>query len=86
MSIQNLSKLVSTVDYLFVIKWISTFILLTGVALTTYNVYPMNVYVSLVGNLGWLYVGFMWREWSLITVQTVIVMIYTSGLITKALT
>ena len=62
------------------LKWASTFILLFGVWLTSINYYPLNVYVSLLGNLGWLIVGFAWGEYSLITVQGVIVMIYLVGM------
>lgn len=85
MSMLIWSSSVRRFDYLFYVKWLSTFILLTGVTLTTYNVYPMNVYVSLIGNLGWLYVALRWRDAALITIQAVIVMIYLSGMVTKAL-
>jgi hypothetical protein len=65
----------------FCFEWLATFLLLTGAALTSYNVYPMNVYFSLVGNLGWLVVALSWRKWSLITIQLVITVIYLAGLI-----
>lgn len=85
MTTQNFTSLVRRFDYVFFIKWVSTVILLVGVALTTRNVYPLNVYVSLVGNVGWLFVGIVWREWSLITVQTVIVLLYASGMVSNFL-
>jgi ABC-type siderophore export system fused ATPase/permease subunit len=66
---------------LFFLEWASTGFLLTGVALTSFNIYPMNIYLSLIGNVGWLFVSLAWRKWSIITVQFVIVMIYIVGMI-----
>jgi hypothetical protein len=68
----------------FYIKWGSTIVLLFGVWLTSINYYPLNVFVSFAGNLGWLFVGLAWGEYSLITVQAVILLIYASGLITHS--
>jgi len=67
----------------FCFEWISTFILLAGAALTSLNIYPMNVFLSLAGNLGWLVVAVAWRKPSLIVIQLVITVIYVAGLIDK---
>ena len=67
----------------FFFEWGSTFILLCGAALTSLNVYPMNVFLSLAGNLGWLVVSLMWRKPSLIVIQLVISVIYVAGLVDK---
>lgn len=69
----------------FIIEWLSTTVLIIGVALTAWNVHPLNVYVSIIGNFGWLIVALMWRKWSIITVQVVVVMIYLFGMISKGL-
>jgi hypothetical protein len=63
----------------FILEWSSTFILLVGVWLTAINHYPLNVFFSLLGNIGWLTVALFWRKMSLITVQTVIVLLYIVG-------
>jgi hypothetical protein len=65
----------------FLIEWLSTIILLVGVALTAYNIYPLGIWISFIGNLGWLVIGYMWRKWSLIAIQIIISTIYFSGLI-----
>jgi len=61
-------------------EWISTAILIIGVGLTAWNIYPLNIYFSLVGNLGWFVVGWMWRKYSLLTIQVVVTIIYVAGL------
>lgn len=65
-----------------VLEWTSTAVLLVGVYLTAVNIYPMNVYISLLGNFGWLIVAIIWRKWSLLVVQLVISMLYLYGILT----
>ena len=67
----------------FIFEWSSTIILLCGAALTSLNIYPANVFLSLIGNLGWLVVSIIWRKPSLIVIQLVISVIYVAGLVDK---
>jgi hypothetical protein len=69
----------------FWIEWISTAVLITGVLLTSLNVYPLNLFFNFAGNLGWFVIGFLWRKWSLILVQTIILIIYFGGIIGSGL-
>jgi hypothetical protein len=62
------------------IEWVSTAILIIGVALTAYNVYPLNIWLSLLGNIGWFVIGWIWKKYSLLTIQVVISIIYILGL------
>jgi hypothetical protein len=62
-------------------EWTATAVLMVGVALTAWNIYPLNIYFSLAGNFGWLIVGYMWRKWSLITIQLVVSIIYVAGIL-----
>ena len=68
----------------FIVEWSATAVLLMGVVLTSFNIYPLNVYVCLAANILWLWLGFIWRKWSLIIVEMVVVAIYLAGTI-KAL-
>jgi hypothetical protein len=70
-------------SYEFWIEWIATAILIVGVALTAWNIYPLNIYFSLAGNFGWAVIGVMWRKWSLITIQMTVTVIYVAGLLTN---
>ena len=65
----------------FVLEWAATVLLIVGVALTSWNIYPLNIYVSLAGNFAWLLVALLWRKWSLITIQFVIILIYIAGVV-----
>jgi len=51
--------------------------------LISLNIYPVGPIVSLCGTALWLVVSIMWKEKSLILVNSVVLIIYTVGLITK---
>jgi hypothetical protein len=63
------------------LEWSSTVVLIAGVALTAYNIYPLNIWVSFVGNLMWLITAWVWNKWSLVVVEIVICCIYIAGII-----
>lgn len=65
----------------FILEWGITFTLIIGVALTSFNIFPLNLWVSMIGNVGWLYLGYIWKKWSLFVVQIVITAIYIIGLL-----
>lgn len=62
-------------------EWAATITLILGVALTSWNVYPANIYMSAVGNFLWLLMAFHWKKWSLITIQIFILLLYAVGVI-----
>mgnify|MGYP003345879769 CR=1 FL=1 len=62
------------------IEWTATITLIIGVALTSWNMYPANIYVSALGNFLWFLMALYWKKWSLITIQVVVVGIYLFGM------
>lgn len=65
----------------FWFEWTCTIVLLAGVILTSFNIYPLNIWILLVGNLGWIALGYLWKKWSLFVLQTIITLIYVAGII-----
>jgi hypothetical protein len=63
------------------LEWTATAVLLIGVALTSYDVFPINLYVSLAGNLIWVAVGLVWKKPPLVITSGVISAVYLSGLV-----
>ncbi len=63
------------------LEWTSTVVLIVGVALTAYNIYPANIWVSFIGNFLWLITAWVWRKWSLVVVEIIICAIYIGGII-----
>jgi hypothetical protein len=67
----------------FYLKWTATAITILGAVFTSVNMYPMGPALLNLGALGWLIVAIRWREWSLITINGTLLLIYTVGLISK---
>jgi hypothetical protein len=68
-------------SFLFWFEWTCTCVLLIGVGLTSFDIFPLNIWFLLFGNIGWILLGIVWRKTSLIVLQTVITVIYVAGLI-----
>jgi hypothetical protein len=63
-------------------KWFATCLCLAGIALTSYNIYPMNIVLSGVGSALWAWAGWKQRDNPLLIVEAVAVFFYASGFIT----
>ena len=64
------------------IKWIASFILIVGMMLRTTQEYPfLDITLSMLGAFGWLIVGVMWKDRSLIILNTVATTILLYGVI-----
>ena len=51
-------------------KWASSLVIIAGMSLTVSNIYPLNMYLLLVGITGWLGVALAWLESRLIMLNT----------------
>ena len=69
------------INWEWYMEWGSTALLLVGVALTSFNVYPLNLWVCLAANVGWTVMGILWKKWSLLIVQAVVSAIYIFGMV-----
>ena len=49
------------------IKWLSTFLVLSGILLTNLNIYPLNIFIHGTGAIGWTIVGFMMADRAILT-------------------
>jgi len=72
-------------DMTFYLKWLATFVTIIGAICTSVNIYPAGPALLNLGALLWLIVAIKWREWSLITINATLLLIYTVGLVIKLL-
>lgn len=68
-------------DLSWYIKWVSSIIIIIGMALSSANIFPLNIIVHGVGVTGWLVVGLLWHDRALIFLNTVAVFVYLTGLL-----
>ena len=63
------------------IKWIGTALCLIGIALTSLNIFPLNLWFGLVGSALWTWSGIYQKDYALFVVEAVAVLMYLGGLI-----
>ena len=64
------------------VKWTGTILCLLGIGLTSFNIYPLNVFLSLIGSALWTWAGWIQRDTPLVLVEGVAVTLYFMGAIT----
>ena len=63
------------------IKWLGTILCLCGIFLTSFNIYPLNIVLSLIGSTLWTVAGIIQRDAPLFLVEAVAVLFYMAGMI-----
>ena len=43
-------------------KWVSSLLIIAGLALTAFYIFPLNMYLLMVGITGWFGVALAWLE------------------------
>ena len=77
----EINKITPLHDLSWYIKWVSSFIILLGMSLTSMEVYPYNLYVHLVGVSGWFVVGMLWHDRALIFLNAVAIAVFLMGIL-----
>ena len=68
-------------DRSWYIKWASSITLIVAMLFTSANMFPINLYIANIGFVGWLIVGMMWHDRSLIVLNAVSLAIYSLGIL-----
>lgn len=63
------------------IKWTGTTLCLIGIALTSLNIYPLNIVFGLIGSALWAYSGYDQEDWALFLVEIVATGMYFGGIV-----
>lgn len=61
------------------LKWASNLVILIAAIATSFDFVPLNKYLFLLGSLGWMTVGIIWRQPSLWTMNLIVSAIYVVG-------
>ena len=62
------------------LKWIGTTILIVGTGVNSIGLYPLGPMIMCVGGLIWMYVGYLWKETSLIITNLTLSLVTIIGL------
>lgn len=66
------------------IKWAGTVATAAGVALTAFDVSPLNKLVGILGSIGWFWAGYRMREPSLYLLNALFLVLYLVGFVMSA--
>lgn len=66
---------------LIFMKWIGTSLCLIGIALTSFNIYPLNILFGLVGSGLWATAGYVQDDSPLLLVEAVATILYLLGVL-----
>ena len=68
-------------DRSWYLKWASSVFIIIAMALTSANLYPINIVFHLIGVTGWLVVGMLWHDRALIFLNGVAIFVFATGLL-----
>ena len=68
-------------DLSWYIKWASSITLIIAMLFTSANMFPINLWIANIGFIGWLIVGMLWHDRSLIVLNSVSLAIYSLGIL-----
>ena len=63
------------------LKWYGTLFCLLGIALTSFNVFPLNIVFGFIGSGMWTYAGYLQNDAPLVLVEAVATALYFAGLV-----
>ncbi len=63
------------------LAWLSTASLLVAAGLAAFNIHPLYIFAFILSNSLWTLVGILWKENSLIVMNTGLTLIYIVGLL-----
>jgi len=63
------------------IKWAGTAATAVGVALTAFDITPLNKLVGILGSIGWFWAGYRMREPSLYLLNALFLVLYLVGFV-----
>ena len=68
-------------DLSWVVKRWSSLLVLTGMLLTSVDIYPYNLIFHLFGVMGWCVVGMLWHDRALILLNGIATFIFALGIL-----
>lgn len=63
------------------LKWLGTILCLVGIALTSFNIYPANIFFGMIGSGLWTLAGILQNDAPLVLVEAVSTVLYLFGII-----
>ena len=69
--VQSSSRFANAEKIAFAIKWVASIIQIAGYTATAFGMTPLNIYLFLVGLVGWFIVGALWNDRAIMLIHIV---------------
>ena len=67
----------------FSLKWAASLVQIAGYTATAFGMAPLNVYLFLVGLIGWFAVGILWKDRAIMLIHAVALAAMITGLLSS---
>ena len=64
-----------------ILKWAASIVQIMGYSATAFGLTPLNIYLFLMGLIGWFTVGILWRDKAIMLIHVVALSAMVVGLI-----
>ncbi len=64
-----------------ILKWAASIVQIMGYSATAFGLTPLNIYLFLIGLIGWFTVGVLWRDKAIMLIHVVALGAMVAGLI-----
>ena len=66
---------------IMILKWAASIVQIMGYSATAFGLTPLNIYLFLMGLIGWFTVGILWRDKAIMLIHVVALSAMVVGLI-----
>jgi Family of unknown function (DUF6552) len=66
---------------IMILKWAASIVQIMGYSATAFGLTPLNIYLFLIGLIGWFTVGILWRDKAIMLIHVVALGAMVVGLI-----
>lgn len=66
---------------IMILKWAASIVQIMGYSATAFGMTPLNIYLFLIGLVGWFTVGLLWRDKAIMLIHIVALAAMVVGLI-----
>lgn len=67
----------------WILKWAASVVQIMGYTATAFGMTPLNIYLFLIGLVGWFTVGVMWKDRAIMLIHVVALAAMLAGLVTS---
>ncbi|WP_276152505.1 MULTISPECIES: DUF6552 family protein [unclassified Sulfitobacter] len=82
-SVEQMAKL-DRAKVVFLLKWAASIVQILGYTATAFGMTPLNIYLFLVGLVGWFTVGLLWNDRAIMLIHIVALAAMIAGLASAA--